>query len=99
MGGSANRMGSFAELIAKEIGHHDVERHQLDISKTDRFSFYKIGPVISVNVSNMFISFHSSIHLFIHSSIHPFICSSIHLFIHSSVHPFIYSSMEWVFLQ
>ena len=64
MGGSAKRMGSFAELIAKEIGHHDVEKHQLDISKTDRFSFYKIGPVISVSVSNMFISFRSSIHQF-----------------------------------
>ena len=71
MGGSGKRMGSFAELVAKEIGHHDIEKHQLDISRTDRYSFYKIGPVLSVNVSYLFIPFiHSSIHLFIHSSIH-----------------------------
>ena len=57
MGGSPKRMGSFAELVAKEIGHHNVEKHQLDISKTDRFSLYKIGPVISVSVSDLYISF------------------------------------------
>ena len=51
MGGSAKRMANFAEFIAKEIGHHTTELKQLDMSKTDRFSFYKIGPVISVNVS------------------------------------------------
>ena len=66
MGGSGKRMGSFAELVAKEIGHHDIEKHQLDISKTDRYSFYKIGPVLSVSVSYLFIPFHSSIHPFIH---------------------------------
>ena len=51
MGGSAKRMASFAELIAKTIGHHTTDLKDLNMSKTDRFSFYKIGPVISVNVS------------------------------------------------
>ena len=46
MGGSSNRMASFAELVAKEIGHLTVE----NMTKTDRYSLYKIGPVISVNV-------------------------------------------------
>ena len=67
MGGSGKRMGSFAELVAKEIGHHDTEKHKLKISRTDRYKFYKIGPVLSVSVSYLFIPFiHSSIHLFIH---------------------------------
>ena len=50
MGGSAKRMGMFAEVIAKAIGHPKKEMVELDISKSDRFSFYKIGPVLSVNV-------------------------------------------------
>ena len=50
-GGSASRMGSFAELIAKEIGHTHTSKKELDISKTDRFAFYKIGPVLSISVS------------------------------------------------
>ena len=54
MGGSAKRMGTFAEVIANAIGHHKKEMVELDISKTDRFSFYKIGPVLSVNVRRDF---------------------------------------------
>ena len=54
MGGSAKRMASFAELIAKAIGHHTSDVKQLDMAKTDRFCFYKIGPVLSVNVSIIF---------------------------------------------
>lgn len=50
-GGSVNRMASFAELIAKEIGHPCVTKEELDIAKTDRFAFYKIGPVLSISVS------------------------------------------------
>lgn len=50
-GGSASRMGSFAELIAREINHPKITKGELDISKTDRFAFYKIGPVLSISVS------------------------------------------------
>lgn len=50
MGGSSNRMAAFAEMIAKAIGHHQTEKEHLNLSQTDRYSLYKIGPVISVNV-------------------------------------------------
>ena len=44
-------MAAFAELVAKEINHPLVTREELSISKTDRFAFYKIGPVLSISVS------------------------------------------------
>ena len=50
MGGAPKRMGSFAEMIAKEIGHEVTDKDQLNQSKTDRFAFYKIGPVLSISV-------------------------------------------------
>ena len=53
-GGSVGRMGSFAELIAKELGHPKVTKEELSISKTDRFSFFKIGPVLSISVSDTY---------------------------------------------
>ena len=52
MGGSKNRMARFAEFIAREIGHLHQKREQLDISKIERFAFFKIGPVLSISVSN-----------------------------------------------
>ena len=54
VGGSWNRMGGFAEFIAREIGHPHVKREELSISKpgSDRFAFYKIGPVLSISVSS-----------------------------------------------
>lgn len=51
MGGSAGRMESFATFIAQEIGHPQVEPEQLNISKSDRYAFFKIGPVLSISVS------------------------------------------------
>ena len=51
-GGSMNRMGVFAELLAKETSHPQTTKEELSISKTDRFAFYKIGRVLSVSVSN-----------------------------------------------
>ena len=51
MGGSPGRMGSFAEVVAKEIKHPVNSKEELCISRTDRFSFYKIGPVLSISVS------------------------------------------------
>ena len=56
MGGSSGRMKSFAEFIAKETNHPIQTADQLDISRTDRFFLYKIGPILSVNVSEMTIS-------------------------------------------
>ena len=44
-------MGDFAELIAKEIKHDKITKEALDISKTDRYALYKIGPVLSISVS------------------------------------------------
>ena len=57
VGGSWNRMGGFAEFIAKELGHPHVQREELSISKEgmDRFAFYKIGPVLSISVSSFFL--------------------------------------------
>ena len=50
MGGSSKRMATFAEKIAKAINHPQTELKHLDMTRTDRFCLYKIGPVISVNV-------------------------------------------------
>ena len=50
MGGSAKRMANFAKLVAREIGHPTVDLEELSMTRTDRYNFYKIGPVISVNV-------------------------------------------------
>lgn len=50
MGGSSKRMSNFAGVIAKAINHPQTELHHLNMTRTDRFSFYKIGPVISVSV-------------------------------------------------
>ena len=49
MGGSASRMGSFAEVIAKEINHPIRTQNELSIARTDRFSFFKIGSILSVS--------------------------------------------------
>ncbi|CAI8040744.1 Uridine phosphorylase 2 [Geodia barretti] len=49
MGGSSGRMRSFAEVIAREINHPVQTAEQLDIHRTDRYAFYKIGPVLSVS--------------------------------------------------
>ena len=51
MGGAPRRMGSFAEMIAKEIGHEVTDQDKLNQSRTDRFAFFKIGPVLSISVS------------------------------------------------
>ena len=56
MGGSSKRMEKFAGIIAKAINHPQTEPDHLNMTKTDRFSFFKIGPVISVSVrENMHI--------------------------------------------
>ena len=50
-GGASGRMGAFAELIARELGHPEQDKEKLNIAKTDRFAFFKIGPVLSISVS------------------------------------------------
>ena len=44
-------MRSFAECISKEL---DI-KGDLDIARTDRYSFFKIGPVLSISVSVLFV--------------------------------------------
>ncbi|CAH1112143.1 unnamed protein product [Psylliodes chrysocephalus] len=50
-GGTANRMRSFAEYVAQEIGHQFPTGVQMkNISApADRYSMYKVGPVLSVS--------------------------------------------------
>ena len=56
-GGSVDRMGKFAEMIAEELTYPHTTMEKLSFQKTDRFSFYKIGPVLSVSVSTIIILF------------------------------------------
>ena len=53
-------MGSFAEILAKEIGHEVTEKEKLDRSKTDRYALYKIGPVLSISVSRVYLYIQSA---------------------------------------
>jgi len=48
-GGSSSRLKSFAELVSERL---DLEYK--DMSRTDRFSFFKVGPIICINVSHFF---------------------------------------------
>ena len=50
-GGSPGRMSNFAEFIAKELNHPYKSLDDLKITKSDRFAFYKVGPVLSISVS------------------------------------------------
>jgi uridine phosphorylase len=47
MGGSARRALTFAKLLAREFGYDD--REVLAYGDTERYSLYKVGPVISVS--------------------------------------------------
>lgn len=55
MGGTQKRMYNFANYIMKEIDcEFPYGSTLLDISQNaHRYSMYKIGPVLSVNVSNL----------------------------------------------
>ena len=44
-------MRKVAEALAEEFHLSDDEKKVMDISRTDRFSFYKVGPILSVSVS------------------------------------------------
>lgn len=52
MGGSGGRMRKVANALAEEFHLSDDEKKQIDMSRTDRFLFYKVGPILSVSVSS-----------------------------------------------
>ena len=52
MGGSTRRMCDVAEALAEEFHLSDDEKKQMDMSRTDRFVIYKVGPILSVSVSD-----------------------------------------------
>ena len=82
MGGSAGRMRSFAEVIAKEINHPVQTAEQLDIHRTDRYAFYKIGPVLSVSVS--YLNFNSNFYRYCKSMGKTSFCLGV-VYLHCSV--------------
>ena len=45
-------MRKVAEALAEEFHLSDDEKKQMAISRTDRFLFYKVGPILSVSVSD-----------------------------------------------
>ena len=49
MGGSADRAEVFANEVAEQLGVEVPEGGPQPIGKTERYSLYKVGPVISVN--------------------------------------------------
>lgn len=59
MGGTPKRMEDFAHFIMKEIGHKlPAGTTLLDISQYSyRYSMYKVGPVLSISVSILYITF------------------------------------------
>lgn len=61
MGGSTSRLKFFAKFIKNELKDHlngDIE--PCNLSKSDRYVLYKVGPVLAVNVSirNLFDKLH-----------------------------------------
>lgn len=49
MGGSKNRMKSFAGYLADRMGLSEEEKEKIDVSRTDRFSVFKVGSVLVMN--------------------------------------------------
>ncbi|XP_065116850.1 uridine phosphorylase 1 [Paramisgurnus dabryanus] len=72
VGGSAWRMKSFTEYIAKELGLEDPNGEYPNIcAGTDRYAMYKIGPVLSVShgmgIPSISIMLHELIKLLYHA--------------------------------
>ncbi|KAG7466917.1 hypothetical protein MATL_G00147440 [Megalops atlanticus] len=72
VGGSANRMKSFAQFIHKELGLPGDSGDIRDIcAETDRYSMYKVGPVLSIShgmgVPSISIMLHELIKLLHHA--------------------------------
>lgn len=54
MGGSTGRIKLFAKFIQNELKDHvKVDKEPCNMSKSDRYVLYKVGPVLAVNVSNI----------------------------------------------
>ena len=54
MGGSTGRIKLFAKFIQNELKDHlKVDTEPCNMSKSDRYVLYKVGPVLAVNVSNI----------------------------------------------
>lgn len=51
MGGSKDRMKSFAGYLAGRMDLSKEERENIDVSRTDRFSVFKVGQVLVLSVS------------------------------------------------
>ena len=55
MGGSTERMKNFAEFIKAELkdylDENTLKSPVVNLSKSDRYVLYKVGPVLSANVS------------------------------------------------
>ncbi|XP_078539985.1 uridine phosphorylase 2 isoform X2 [Lissotriton helveticus] len=72
VGGSANRMKAFALLIRKELGFESDENDIADIcAATDRYSMYKVGPVLAIShgmgIPSISIMLHELIKLLHHA--------------------------------
>ena len=52
MGGSPNRLKCFATFIQNELKDHlKIDEEPCNLSNSDRYVLYKVGPVLAVNVS------------------------------------------------
>ena len=52
MGGSTDRIRLFAKFIQNELKDHArTDKEPSNLSKSDRYVLYKVGPVLAVNVS------------------------------------------------
>lgn len=53
MGGSTNRIKHFAKFIQGELKDYLKDDNEpLNMSKSDHYVLYKVGPVLAVNVSS-----------------------------------------------
>ena len=53
MGGSTTRIKHFAKFIQGELKDYLKDDNEpLNMSKSDRYVLYKVGPVLAVNVSS-----------------------------------------------
>ncbi|XP_032066994.1 uridine phosphorylase 2 isoform X1 [Thamnophis elegans] len=72
VGGSPNRMKAFAQFMQKELGRKGEDDDLKDIcAETDRYSMYKVGPVLSIShgmgIPSISIMLHELIKLLHHA--------------------------------
>ena len=55
MGGSTSRIKHVAKFMHDELkDHFKIDQEPSNLSKSDRYVLYKVGPVLAVNVSNSY---------------------------------------------